>query len=856
MIPHLTGVGSCCVVSRRWRRSASACWATRSWARRTRTRSRRSRTSRGRRRSSRGSSASPGRDEEAVGEAARRYGYEYATTDWRELVADDRIGLFDNGGPNSLHAEPTIAAAEAGKHVICEKPLGRDADESYDIWRRVAATGVKHLCAFNYRFVPAVRLAREMIEAGELGEIRHFRGRYLQDWARRPDARHVALRSRRGRLGRARRPRHARDRPGALPERRDRVGLRVREDVPARAEGRRRDRGRGRVRERRGRHDRVDAARARPPQRVPVGDQRLEGLARVRHGAPERAAGVPRRRRPRARLQDRARLARPTTRSGSTGGRPATSSAGATRSCTSCTTCCRRSRRTATSRRTARRSRTATARPRSWPTRSSAPAQNGHARAARLPLALGREHERRLAAAVGERLGEAVERHTQADERLECARPPLACAVERVDAGEPVLPVRVDAAEERRGSRGSRRSRARGPSMLTVCVAAVDARAGRRRRCGGAARGCPPSPARRAASTTRSKPPTSSRARPADVGRREVARAEAAVAGVVARLEPAVQTSMPASRSRYVESMPIAPAPSTSARSSCHGWRPPIARACLIARAQIDVGSASTPSRPSERGIGDQLRGVLGDELAREAVEPGDAALAVVASEARVGRSFLAGEAVGARAAHGCGHEVAAGEAVAVALDDAEQLVAEHELGVAVRRHAEEPSEISRSVPHTPTSSTRSEHLAGAGLHLRHLGDARRVGDARLGDERLHGSRQAAVNPPSITRGRAGHEGGSLGRQVARRPRRPPRVCRDGRAAGGRAARRSTRPLLRPGGEPTASRRCRDKTAFTRMPSLTWSTASARVSEDDRALRRRSRRRGAAARRVLRRTRR
>jgi predicted dehydrogenase len=124
-----------------------------------------------------------GRDTEAVGEAARRYGYEYATGDWRELVDDGRIGLFDNGGPNALHAEPTIAAAEAGKHVICEKPLGRDAAESFDIWQRVAATGVKHLCAFNYRFVPAVRLAREMIEAGELGEIRHFRGRYLQDWA-------------------------------------------------------------------------------------------------------------------------------------------------------------------------------------------------------------------------------------------------------------------------------------------------------------------------------------------------------------------------------------------------------------------------------------------------------------------------------------------------------------------------------------------------------------------------------------------------------------------------------------------------------------------------------------------------
>src|SRR5258708_28132325 len=127
-----------------------------------------------------------GRNEKAVGEAAKRYGYEYATTDWRELVADDRIGLFDNGAPNSLHAEPTIAAAEAGKHVICEKPLGRTADEAYEIWRQVAAPGVKHLCAFNYRFVPPIPLAREMIEAGELGEIRHFRGRYLQDWGDDP----------------------------------------------------------------------------------------------------------------------------------------------------------------------------------------------------------------------------------------------------------------------------------------------------------------------------------------------------------------------------------------------------------------------------------------------------------------------------------------------------------------------------------------------------------------------------------------------------------------------------------------------------------------------------------------------
>jgi len=129
-----------------------------------------------------------GRSEAAVSEAAERYGFESWTTDWHEVVADDRIGMFDNCGPNALHAEPTIAAAEAGKHVICEKPLGMNADESYEIWQRVAATGVRHACGFNYRFVPANRLAREILEAGELGEIRHFRGRYLQDWLSSPDA--------------------------------------------------------------------------------------------------------------------------------------------------------------------------------------------------------------------------------------------------------------------------------------------------------------------------------------------------------------------------------------------------------------------------------------------------------------------------------------------------------------------------------------------------------------------------------------------------------------------------------------------------------------------------------------------
>jgi predicted dehydrogenase len=123
-----------------------------------------------------------GRNPEGVAGAARRYGFAEHLTDWRRMIADDRVQVFDNSSTNDFHAEPSIAAAEAGKHVVCEKPLGRDADEAYETWQRVAATGVKHMCAFNYRFVPAVRLARQIIESGDLGEIYHFRGFYLQEW--------------------------------------------------------------------------------------------------------------------------------------------------------------------------------------------------------------------------------------------------------------------------------------------------------------------------------------------------------------------------------------------------------------------------------------------------------------------------------------------------------------------------------------------------------------------------------------------------------------------------------------------------------------------------------------------------
>jgi predicted dehydrogenase len=120
-----------------------------------------------------------GRDEGRLEEMRERFGFARATTDWRELIADD-VDVLLNLGPNALHAEPTIAAAQAGKHVLCEKPLARDAAEARTM---LDATGdVVAMCGFNYRFVPAVRRARELIDAGELGDLLHFRGTYRQSW--------------------------------------------------------------------------------------------------------------------------------------------------------------------------------------------------------------------------------------------------------------------------------------------------------------------------------------------------------------------------------------------------------------------------------------------------------------------------------------------------------------------------------------------------------------------------------------------------------------------------------------------------------------------------------------------------
>jgi predicted dehydrogenase len=98
------------------------------------------------------------------------------------MLENDAIQVFDNGGSNDIHAEPCIAAAGAGKHVFCEKPLGRTAEESKSMLDAVEKAGVKHMVAFNYRFVPAIMQAKKIIESGKLGRIFHWRASYLQEW--------------------------------------------------------------------------------------------------------------------------------------------------------------------------------------------------------------------------------------------------------------------------------------------------------------------------------------------------------------------------------------------------------------------------------------------------------------------------------------------------------------------------------------------------------------------------------------------------------------------------------------------------------------------------------------------------
>ena len=92
------------------------------------------------------------------------------------------IDVIDIGTPNHTHAEIALAAAAAGKHVICEKPLGMNVTEAADMWEAVKKAGVVHMICHSYRFVPAIQFAKKLIAEGRLGKIYHFRAHYLQDW--------------------------------------------------------------------------------------------------------------------------------------------------------------------------------------------------------------------------------------------------------------------------------------------------------------------------------------------------------------------------------------------------------------------------------------------------------------------------------------------------------------------------------------------------------------------------------------------------------------------------------------------------------------------------------------------------
>jgi predicted dehydrogenase len=126
--------------------------------------------------------------EESAREAAERFGFESSTGDWKKVIASPSIDVVDIATPNDSHPEIAIAAARAGKHIICEKPLARTAEEARAMYEAVKKAGVTHMVAFNYRRTPAVMLARKLIDEGAIGELLNFRGTYLQDWSADPNS--------------------------------------------------------------------------------------------------------------------------------------------------------------------------------------------------------------------------------------------------------------------------------------------------------------------------------------------------------------------------------------------------------------------------------------------------------------------------------------------------------------------------------------------------------------------------------------------------------------------------------------------------------------------------------------------
>lgn len=128
-----------------------------------------------------------GRDEAKAKAFADQWGYESVETDWKALIARDDIDAVDICTPNDLHADIAIAAAEAGKMILCEKPLARTLAEAQPMVDAVEKAGVRNTVWFNYRRIPAVTLAKQIIDSGKLGKIFHYRANFLQDWTISPE---------------------------------------------------------------------------------------------------------------------------------------------------------------------------------------------------------------------------------------------------------------------------------------------------------------------------------------------------------------------------------------------------------------------------------------------------------------------------------------------------------------------------------------------------------------------------------------------------------------------------------------------------------------------------------------------
>lgn len=128
-----------------------------------------------------------GRNQEALELAASQFGWAETETDWKTLISRDDIDIIDINAPSNAHKEIALAAAKAGKHIFCEKPLALTLSDAREMLQAAEEAGIKHMTGFNYRFSPAVQLVKKLIDSGRLGEIYHFRAWFLQDWILDPD---------------------------------------------------------------------------------------------------------------------------------------------------------------------------------------------------------------------------------------------------------------------------------------------------------------------------------------------------------------------------------------------------------------------------------------------------------------------------------------------------------------------------------------------------------------------------------------------------------------------------------------------------------------------------------------------